>query len=269
VISSAIAIPSGKNLALNYKEFVIYESSFSDILGVLFFTFISINQTYDFYSFGYFGLQIIIMIIISFISTMGISLLLSKIKHHIKFIPIILIVILIYEISKIYHLPALIFILLFGLFIGNFNKLIHFRWIKLLKPEILDKEVHKFKELAVEVTFLVRVSFFLIFGYLIETSQIINTETLIWSSVIVFFIFLSRIVQLKLSKLPLNPLVFVAPRGLITILLFLTIEPAQRISFVNQSLIIQVIILTALIMMIGLMFPQKSVMKMPDNKNLV
>ncbi len=259
VISSAIAIPSGKNLTLISKEFVIYESSFSDILGVLFFTFISINQTYDFYSFGYFGLQVIIMIVISFISTIGISLLLSKIKNHIKFIPIILIVILIYEISKIYHLPALIFILLFGLFIGNFNKMIHFKWIKLLKPEILDKEVHKFKELAVEVTFLVRVSFFLIFGYLIETSQIINTETLIWSSVIVFFIFLSRIVQLKLSKLPLNPLVFVAPRGLITILLFLSIEPAQRISFVNQSLIIQVIILTSLIMMIGLMITTNNI----------
>ena len=37
VISSSIAISSVKNLATEDKEFVIYESSFSDILGVLFF----------------------------------------------------------------------------------------------------------------------------------------------------------------------------------------------------------------------------------------
>lgn len=54
---------------------------------------------------------------------------------------------------------------------------------------------------------------------------------------------------------------FVAPRGLITILLFLSIEPSQTISLVNKSLIIQVIILSALLMMIGLMVnkPQKIV----------
>jgi hypothetical protein len=33
---------------------------------------------------------------------------LNKIQHHIKFVPIVLII-LIYEISKIFHLPALIF----------------------------------------------------------------------------------------------------------------------------------------------------------------
>ncbi|MEZ4902284.1 MAG: hypothetical protein R2822_11270 [Spirosomataceae bacterium] len=36
VISSAIAIPSVQNLSKHQKEFVIYESSLSDILGVVF-----------------------------------------------------------------------------------------------------------------------------------------------------------------------------------------------------------------------------------------
>jgi len=51
----------------------------------------------------------------------------------------------------------------------------------------------------------------------------------------------------------LRPLLFIAPRGLVTILLFLSIESAHHISLVNKSLIIQVIILTSLLMMIGLM----------------
>jgi len=45
---------------------------------------------------------------------------------------------------------------------------------------------------------------------------------------------------------------------LITILLFLSIVPAQRLQLVNKSLIVQVIIITAFIMMFGLMaFPVK------------
>ena len=70
---------------------------------------------------------------------------------------------------------------------------------------------------------------------------------------IVFFIFIVRFFQLKVSNLPLKPLLFVAPRGLITILLFLSIEPIHNIALVNNSLIVQVIILTALIMMSGLL----------------
>lgn len=253
VISSAIAIPSVKNLSSHNKEFVIYESSLSDILGVLIFNFLALNETIDRFSFGNFGLQLLIITVVSFIATIGLSFLLSKIEHHIKFVPIILLVVLIYAVSKIYHLPGLIFILLFGLSIGNLDEFKRFKWIEKFKPDELNKEVNKFKELTIEAAFLIRALFFLLFGYLIETSEVLNADTFTWALVIVFFIFAFRLIQLKLSKLPLQPLLFVAPRGLITILLFLSIEPTHTISLVNKSLIIQVIILTALLMMFGLM----------------
>jgi hypothetical protein len=253
VISSAIAIPSVRNLSSHSKEFVIYESSFSDILGVLIFNFLALNETIDAVSFGHFALQLLIIIIVSFIATIALSFLLHKIEHHIKFVPIILLVVLIYAVSKIYHLPGLIFILLFGLFIGNLDELKQFKWIEKFKPDELNVEVNKFRELVVEAAFLIRALFFLLFGYLIETAEVLNTNTIVWAVAIVFFIFLFRAIQLKLSKLPLQPLLFVAPRGLITILLFLSIEATQTISLVNKALIIQVIILSAFIMMIGLM----------------
>lgn len=252
VISSAIAIPSVRNLSSQNKEFVIYESSLSDILGVLIFNFLTLNEKIDAISFGHFALQLFLIIIVSFIATIALSFLLSKIDHHIKFVPIILIVVLIYSISKIYHLPGLVFILLFGLSIGNLDELKSFKWLEVFKPEELNVEVTKFKELIIEGAFLIRALFFLLFGYLIETAEVLNGDTFIWAVGIVFFIFLFRIIQLKLSKLPLQPLLFVAPRGLITILLFLSIDPTNSISLVNKSLIIQVIILTALMMMIGL-----------------
>lgn len=259
VISSAIAIPSVRNLASQPKEFVIYESSLSDILGVLLFNFLAFNTIIDANSFGNFTLQILIISVVSFIATIVLSFLLSKIDHPIKFVPIILLVVLIYAVSKIYHLPGLIFILIFGLFIGNLDELKHFKWIERFKPDELNKEVSKFKELTIEGAFLVRALFFLLFGYLIETSEVLNPSTFLWALGIVFFIFAFRAIQLKLSKLPLQPLLWVAPRGLITILLYLSIEPSQTISLVNKSLIIQVIILTVLLMMFGLMpaKPQK------------
>lgn len=253
VISSAIAIPSVKNLPALQKDFIIYESSLSDIIGVLLFNFLALNEIIDANTFVFFLLQLLIICIISFIATIGLSLLLNKIEHHIKFVPIILLIILIYAVSKIYHLPGLIFILIFGLFIGNLDELKRFKWVEKFNPNELNKQVNKFKELTVEATFLIRSLFFLLFGFLIETHEVLNPDTIIWSLAIVFSIFIFRYIQLKLSKLPLMPLLFVAPRGLITILLFLSIEPHNTISIVNKSLIIQVIILSTLLMTLGLM----------------
>lgn len=257
VISSAIAIPSVKSLNSFNKEFVIYESSLSDILGVLFFNFIALNSSFGLSSFGYFGLEIVIISIISFVATIGLAFLLNKIDHPIKFAPIILLIILIYEISKVYNLPGLIFIMLFGLFLGNLDELKHFKWIEQFNPAGLNKEVKKFKELTTEATFLIRALFFLLFGYLIKITEILNTKTLVWSIGIVAAIIILRAAILKISKLPLMPLLFIAPRGLITILLFLSIDPFQNIPLVNKSLIIQVIVLGALVMMLGLMINKK------------
>ena len=253
VVSSAIAIPSVKNLVSDQKEFVIYESSLSDIFGVLLFNFLAFNSGFKIESVGMFILQLLIIILVSFVATIILSILLKKIEHPIKFVPMILLIILIYEISKEFNLPSLVFILLFGLFLGNLDELKRFKWIERLRPDELNKEVHKFKELIVEATFLIRALFFLLFGFLMETAEIINTDTLIWSASIVAAIFILRAIQLKISKLPLMPLLFIAPRGLITILLFLALTPEQSIPLVNKSLIIQVIILTALVMMYGLM----------------
>lgn len=251
IISSAIAIPSIRSFSKKEREFVIYESSLSDILGVLFFNFVTLNQSFTTGTIGYFSMEIIIMIIASFILTLALAFLLKKIDHHIKFIPIILLVILIYYISKIYHLPGLIFILIFGIFLGNLDELKKFKWVQKLKPEELKIEVSKFKELATEGAFLIRTIFFLLFGYLIEMDELLNTDSLILSLGIVFVIFLLRMILLLVLKLPVSPLVFIAPRGLITILLFLSIAPENAIPAINKSLIIQVILITSIILLIG------------------
>ena len=253
IISSAIAIPNARSLSMSKREFIIYESSFSDILGVLLFNFVALNQYFGFQTFGIFIIEFLLMAGVSFIATVGLAFLLNKIDHHIKYIPIILLVILIYAISKIFHLPGLIFILVFGLFLGNIDELKQFSWIQKLNPEGMNKEVHKFKDLVTEGAFLIRTMFFILFGYLINTKELLNPDTFVWAACICVAIYLLRAVQLKMINIPMQPLLFIAPRGLITILLFLSIDPTDSIHLVNNSLLIQVIILTALVMMIGLM----------------
>lgn len=257
VISSSIAIPSAKHLSKANREFITYESSLSDIFGVIIFNFIALNELNQSSTIAQSSLQLLIMIGVAFGATLLLAFLLSKIDHHIKFIPIILLILLIYSIAKMYHLPALIFIMIFGLFLGNLDELKRFKWISILKPYSLDKEVVKFKELTAEATFLVRALFFLLFGFLIETKEIINTDTLIWAAGIVAAMLIIRAVQFKISGIEMFPMLFIAPRGLINILLFLSIVPAQNIPIVNKSLLLQVILLTALVLMLGLMFTSK------------
>jgi cell volume regulation protein A len=256
-ISSAVAISSVKGLSAGDSELIVYESSFSDILGVLFFNFIALNSVVNMHSIALFGLQLIIITFISFFASLGLSYLLSNIQHPIKFVPIVLLLMLIYAISEVFELPALIFILLFGLFLGNLDELKRFKLVQILRPRELNIVVEKFKDLLREITFLIRALFFLVFGFVLKKEEILNPETILLAIGIVIAIYLFRIIVIRLLKLPFKPLFFIAPRGLITILLFLAIAPSRIVPFVNRSLVIQVIILTSLTMMGGFMKSKK------------
>ena len=139
------------------------------------------------------------------------------------------------------------------MFVGNLDEIKRFAFINKLQPEILNIEVRKFKEITTEITFLIRALFFLLFGFLIKTNEILNPDTIVWAIAITISIFVIRFLFLKILRLQALPLLFIAPRGLITILLFLSIPVNESLGIVNNSLIIQVIILSALIMMFGLL----------------
>lgn len=257
VISSSIAIPSVKYLSSYNREFITYESSLSDIFGVIFFNFVALNELGEMHSAWTSVLQLLLMIAVSFAATVLLAFLLGRIDHHIKFVPIILLVLLIYAIAKLYHLPSLIFILILGLFLGNLDELKRFNWVNKLRPDELNTEVHKFRDLITEATFLVRTVFFLLFGYLIETSEVLNTGTLLWAIGILSAALLIRALQFRLSGLRLFPMLFIIPRGLINVLLFLSIVPMQQIPLVNKSLVLQLVLLSTFTMMLGLMFSKK------------
>lgn len=253
VISSSVAIPSSKNLDCNSKEFVTYESSLSDILGIVFFNFLIINEDITFKSFSFFILDIILIVAVSFISFFFLAFVMNSIKTDVKYTPIILLVVLIYATAKFYHLPALIFILLFGLFLKNFHQIRLFAIVKTLNFNLMDEEIQKFKDIVTEATFIIKALFFLIFGYLIKIKEILNNDILLWTFAILLTILGIRLLLLKSLNLKIKPLVFIAPRGLITVLLFISMPENLKLPILNNSLIIQTVIFTCLILMIGLL----------------
>lgn len=261
IISSAIAIPSVRNMKKSYKDFITYESSLSDIYGVVFFNFITLNDNIEYDSFAVFLIEMLDMVVISVLSTLVLAYLLSRIRHHVKYTPIIILIVLIYTISKQFHLPALLFVLIFGLFLNNIHLFNRFEIIKKIRPEKLNTELPKFREIIAEFTFLVRSLFFLLFGFLIDTNQLFQKESAIWALGICIAIYTIKAIHLKLLKIKVFPLVFIAPRGLITILLFISIPASEMIPKVNNALVLQVIVFTVLIMMLGVIGVRKEKIK--------
>src|SRR6202000_1799666 len=79
VISSAIAIPSVAGLETNKREFIIYESTFSDIVGIMVFNFAILDNALSSASFRDFFLSILYIIIISFVSSALLVFMLNRI----------------------------------------------------------------------------------------------------------------------------------------------------------------------------------------------
>ncbi|GAB3502563.1 hypothetical protein GCM10027442_02410 [Emticicia fontis] len=259
IISSAIAIPSVKNLTAHNREFVIYESSMSDILGIVFFNFLVLHSSFGLSTFTSFLFDIIIIIALSIVASIGLGSMISKLNHHIKYIPIVTILILLYALTKIYHLPSLMLILIFGLFLNNVH-LIKFEFVKKwINSETIKAEVNSFEHLIAEVTFVIRSFFFIMFGYYTDLNALLSLPDFVNALLILLFIFAGRYLIFALLKIKTEPLLYIAPRGLITILLFLAIPETNQILEINKGLLTQVIFLTAFVMMFGLIRNKKTV----------
>ena len=251
VISSAVAVPTSRLLGAEDAEFIIYESAFSDILGVLAFNFFLANEVIGSAAVKSFFLQLSWSALLAFGGTMLLAFLISRLRHRVKFGPILALVILLYSVAKHYHLPALLLILVLGLFLANFRKLDRFPRLAFLRPDSLEPEVRRFDEILGELTFVVRIAFFLLFGFLIDFTQLFRTDVLLWAGGTLLAAYALRAGLLRLAGQRLAPVGFVAPRGLITVLLLLQLPPAVRLARVDDALVTQVVIFSALVMMAG------------------
>jgi Kef-type K+ transport system membrane component KefB len=258
IMSSSIILPSIHPLTEQKKEFLVYEASFSDILGIIAFNFITGSKTINLASVGYFSISMIVSIVLSIVLSLLLFLILAKTKLTIKFFLIFSLLILIYAGGKLLHLPSLIIILLFGLMINNWEKiklprLLHY--FPHAQVEDLRKLLHS---VTAETSFLIRTFFFLIFGFSISLAFFSHDEILVVGSLIVVALFVVRVLYLRFFvRTNLFPESFFIPRGLITIVLFYKIPAELKLSAFDDGILFFIILTTSVIMALAMVFYRK------------
>jgi len=262
IISSAVAIPSAASFLNQDREFVVYESTFSDILGIMIFNYALRQFETDQALIGVtpmvsLFLQIIGVIVISLAITYVLFKLLREIDHHVKFFLILALLILVYAFGKLFHLPALVTIFIFGIFLSNVKSLLP-RFLKnYLDLDHTEKELHEFHILTAESTFIVRTFFFLFFGFSIQLSDFNTAQPVLYGILIILIMLVLRYLYFTTTTFKLKPssLVYMSPRGLISILLFVQLKEVSFIDLTNspidERVLLIVILSSMLVMLIG------------------
>jgi NhaP-type Na+/H+ or K+/H+ antiporter len=256
ILSSAIIIPSVSGLHKNKKEFHIYESTFSDIMGIMMFYFLigKLNPAEDAGVVGFAG-NIILTIVISLVASYGIILIFQKIKSQAKLFLLIAVLLLLYALGKKMHLSSLIIILIFGLVIANMKLFFGGKLSKFLDYQKAHQIYHELHIITLETAFVVRTLFFVIFGLTIVVSSLFNLNVALISLLIIASIYAIRFVVLRIFLgSDILPQLFIAPRGLITVLLFYAIPEEAIIDTFEPGILLFVIIGTSLIMTAAMIY---------------
>jgi len=254
IISSAIVIPSTSHLPELKKEFIIYESSLSDILGILVFNYLLMDNALSGKSVAIFGGNIILAIVVSALASLLLLYMLTKITVNLKFFLMFAILALVYSAGEIINIPSLLIVLVFGLVLNNSSLFLRGRFKKLATPEYMDSILNLMRSITAETSFLIRTFFFILFGYTIDLHLLTEGNVILLGSGIVVILFLVRFLYLRfILRANLFPELFLMPRGLVTVLLFYSIPAGKAMSSFNVGILFFVVVATSLIMMLGLL----------------
>ena len=272
IMSSAIIIPSVSKLTKNKKEFMIYESTFSDILGIMFFYFLKNNRYVESAEqvFKDVSINIVATVLIALVISYLLVILFQKLQMQAKYFLMFSVLVLLYAIGKIFHLSSLIIILFFGLVLNNSNVFFVGPLKGLSVGEKLKSSLHELHVITLETAFVLRTFFFVVFGVTISIASLFDYRYGLLSILIVAILFLIRWLMLRIfSGKDISPQLWIAPRGLITVLLFFSIPNGWvdvdgemlneytplydcTIPFFDQGILLYTILLTSIIMTISL-----------------
>jgi cell volume regulation protein A len=258
IMSSAIIIPSVSNLVEHKREFMIYESTFSDILGIMAFYFLLEaghgHETSGELFLGISG-NILLTVVISFASSILLIYLFQKIRTGTKFFLMLAILILLYSLGKQLHLSSLLIVLVFGIILSNHDLFRKGFIRKIINKDEIELIFDDFHIVTQESSFIIRTFFFFVFGLSISLTSLFYGRVVLVSLMILAGIFIIRyFITRFLFKSNHYPEWQIAPRGLITILLFYGIPSEYQIEGFQEfkGILLFVILVTSLIMAYGL-----------------
>lgn len=256
IMSSAIIIPSVSQLSGQKKEFMIYESTFSDILGIMVFYFAIGNSasTAPVALLKEVGINVGLTIGLSIFTSYLLVLLFQRITENARLFLLISVLILLYAVGKMFHLSSLIVILVFGLTLSNYKIFFFGKLRRFIDETVLIRINKEFHLVTLESAFVVRTFFFVVFGLTLDLQSLLNINTAIISLCITAALYLVRFICLKPFFKSILPELFIAPRGLITVLLFFAIPPLFIEDNFSSGILLYTILITGTIMTIGMIW---------------
>ena len=251
ILGSAVILPSVDDVEKEKREFIIYESTFSDIIGIVaFYTVltISVSSSNEGLSFDIFSNLFLTVVFSLFISYILISVF-QNIKGHTKLFLLIAVLLLLYAVGKMFHLSSLIIILIFGLMLSNYRVFFRGGLVRLLDEEKVESVLHNMRIITAESAFVVRTFFFIIFGWSVFLGSLLSLKVIATGVLILVIIYLVRAVTLFVfngKDIALE--LFLAPRGLVTILLFFAIPEELALEASFQGVLLFVVLISCIIM---------------------
>ncbi len=259
IMSSAIVIPGVRNFNETKKDFQTYESTFSDILGIMAFFFLVwlfdpiIQQGLSEEGLvGKFFTNSAETVAIALVTSYVVLFIFQRIQVKAELFVLMSVLLLIYAVSKELQLSTLVVIMVFGIVMSNLKLFFIGPLRRMLKPETFREMEEGLHALTIETSFIVRIFVFIIFGASIVLMSLLNLKFLVISGVILVSIYITRWILLRIFiGKNLSPQLWMAPRGLITILLFYAIPTVHQTTAFNSGILLLVIILSGLVMTAG------------------
>lgn len=254
VVSSAIVIPSVHNLIPAKKEFMVLESTLSDIFGIMLFEFWVYDPDSGVSYPDPATADIFISIGFSIVASFILVYVFHKIRTEIKFFLFLSILALLFAIGEYFHYSALLIILVFGMVLNNTHIFFRGPLSKLIDEEKIESIRDEFVLITLETSFLIRTFFFVAFGMSMNLQGLFDITTLLTAGVVLVIIFLTRALNLLVfvRSGSIFPQMLIAPRGLVTILLFNKLIEHHNIVPFSEGVLALVIIGTNLVMMVAM-----------------
>ncbi len=259
IMSSAIVIPSVTELGEHKREFMIYESTFSDIIGIMIFYAakdnIAASSALD--ASWSISSNLLLTLVVSLVASYLILILFHKLKGEVKLFLLIAVLMLFTAVGKLFHLSTLLLILIFGLMLRN----------QYLLPNFIKKQIENddfveifenFNLITLESSFVLRTFFFVVFGFSITLASIFSSQVWILSIAALVLLYGSRFLLLRVFVgKDISPEVYISPRGLISILLFFSIPKEYTLVNFEEGTLLFMIIASSVIMAIALIKAKK------------
>ena len=272
ILGSAVILPSVDDVEKERREFIVYESTFSDILGIVgFYAVLSVvnSNPGENVSLGVLG-NLFFTVIFSMIISYVLIYVFQNIKGHVKLFLLIAVLLLLYAVGKMLHLSSLIIILIFGMMLNNYRVFFRGDFMRLLNIEKVNSVLEDMKVVTAETAFVVRTFFFIIFGWSVYLGSLLSFKVVGVGLAILLIIYIVRALVLLLFKGKTILLeLFLAPRGLVTILLFFAIPKELSLGTEFQGVLLFVILISCLFMTQALISYKKKKPELIADKNTV